>query len=118
MSKKNKTIIDKTEEDILDDSVTQPTSETTSKIAEKKSDENKKSNKKNQNSKKKKKDKNKGSITQSARGTISELKKVTWPTFAEVVKRTGVVLAFVIIFGVIIFGIDSLLGLIVKLLQG
>ena len=41
---------------------------------------------------------------------MSELKKVTWPTFGEVVKKTGVVLAVVIIFAVVIFGIDALLG--------
>ena len=36
----------------------------------------------------------------------SELKKVTWPTFAKVLKNTGIVLAVVLIFGAVIFGID------------
>ena len=43
--------------------------------------------------------------------TASELKKVNWPTFSQVVKKTGVVLAVVIIFAVVLFGIHYLLGL-------
>lgn len=50
--------------------------------------------------------------------TFSELKKVTWPTFPTVVKQTGVVLAVVAIFLVLVFLADWLLailfGLIVK----
>ena len=48
--------------------------------------------------------------------TFSELKKVSWPTFGQVVKKTGVVLAVVIIFTVVLFGIDYLLGLLFDLL--
>lgn len=47
---------------------------------------------------------------------FSELKKVSWPTFATVVKQTGIVLAVVLVFMVVIFGFDmglsALLGLI------
>ena len=47
---------------------------------------------------------------------FSELKKVSWPSFATVVKQTGIVLAVVLVFMVVIFGFDlglsSLLGLI------
>ena len=46
-----------------------------------------------------------------------EVKKVTWPTFAEVVKKTGIVIAFVIIFGLFLFGVNTLLGYLVGLLQ-
>ena len=49
--------------------------------------------------------------------TVSELKKVTWPTFAEVVKKTGIVIAFVIILGLFLFGVNTLLGYLVGLLQ-
>lgn len=63
---------------------------------------------KNKKLKKKKEKKNKLNLKENAKGTMSELKKVTWPTFAEVVKRTGVVLAVVLIFAVILFGIDVL----------
>lgn len=37
---------------------------------------------------------------------ISEIKKVTWPSFKEVVSRTGVVLAFVGIFVVVLLGMS------------
>jgi len=47
---------------------------------------------------------------------FSELKKVTWPTFSKVVKRTGVVLVVVLVFLVVItafdFGLGQLLNLI------
>ncbi len=46
---------------------------------------------------------------------FSELKRVTWPTFPKVVKATGVVLVVVLIFTVIVtginFGLQSLLDL-------
>ena len=49
---------------------------------------------------------------------FSELKKVTWPTFAKVVKQTGVVLVVVIIFLIVIgafdFGLYKLLNLVTK----
>ena len=49
---------------------------------------------------------------------FSELKKVNWPTFSKVVKQTGIVLAVVVIFLVVItgfdYGISALLGLISK----
>ena len=41
--------------------------------------------------------------------TISELKKVSWPSFKTVLKNTGMVLAVVLIFGLVVFGIDSLI---------
>ena len=44
------------------------------------------------------------------KGTYNELKKVTWPSFGKVVKQTGVVLAFVIVFVVILLGFNSLFG--------
>ena len=37
---------------------------------------------------------------------FSELKKVSWPTFAKVVKKTGIVLVVVLIFLVVITGFD------------
>lgn len=41
--------------------------------------------------------------------TVSELKKVSWPNFKTVLKNTGMVLAVVLIFGLLIFGMDSLI---------
>lgn len=47
---------------------------------------------------------------------FSELKKVSWPSFSKVVKQTGVVIAVVLAFLVVItafdFGLGQLLGLI------
>ena len=74
---------------------------TSSKVEEKaknKDNKDKKVDKKG----KKEKVKEKGKLARKARETTSELKKVTWPTFKDVVKRTGVVLAVVVIFAVIL----------------
>ena len=57
-------------------------------------------------------------LGKKTREISSELKKVTWPSFKEVVKKTGVVLAVVAIFAVVIFGIDMLLTFLRGLLVG
>jgi len=44
------------------------------------------------------------------KGIISELKKVTWPKGKEVGKNTAVVLTVVVLFFVILFAIDYVLG--------
>lgn len=84
------------------------------KVDEKKSDD-KKANVK-QDKKKGKKEKGQNKVAKKTKETFSELKKVSWPTFGQVVKKTGVVLAVVIIFTVVLFGIDYLLGLLFDLL--
>ena len=61
-----------------------------------------------QNSKKKKEHKP-SKLGKKIKETTSELKKVNWPSFGSVVKKTGVVLTVVLIFAVILFGIDRLL---------
>ncbi len=65
---------------------------------------------KKSNDKKKDKKKEPSKIGRKAKETMSELKKVTWPTFGEVLKKTGIVIAFVLIFGVFLFGVNYLLG--------
>ena len=70
---------------------------------------------KNAKAKKEKKPKEK-KFGKKTKEMTSELKKVTWPSFGEVVKKTGVVLAFVAIFAVLIFGVDALLGFLFDLL--
>ena len=45
----------------------------------------------------------------------SELKKVTWPNFKTVVKSTGVIIAVVLVFTVVLFGIETVLGLLFDL---
>lgn len=78
---------------------------------------NDKGAKSNKNKKKTNKD-NPNSLGKKIKGTASELKKVTWPKFSEVVKQTGVVLAFVAITVVLLLGVNSLLGWIFGLLVG
>ncbi|MDE6850050.1 MAG: preprotein translocase subunit SecE [Clostridia bacterium] len=39
--------------------------------------------------------------------TFSELKRVTWPTFPKVLKATGVVLVVVLVFLVVVTGINQ-----------
>ena len=59
---------------------------------------------------KKKKDKAKkpNKMAKALKDTGNELKKVSWPGFKQVVKQTGIVLAFVLVFGVVLFGFDRL----------
>ena len=51
--------------------------------------------------------------------TFSELKKVTWPTFPKVLKSTGVVLVVVLVFLVVVtginFGLQALLDLVTSI---
>ncbi len=74
--------------------------------------------KKESNKKKKsKKDKKPSKVVRMFKETGSELKKVTWPTFKETVKRTGVVLGVVIFFGLILFAFDYILTVLSSLLS-
>ena len=59
---------------------------------------------------KKKKDKVKkpNKVAKALKDTGNELKKVSWPGFKQVVKQTGIVLAFVLVFAVVLFGFDRL----------
>lgn len=41
--------------------------------------------------------------------TMSELKKVSWPSFGKVMKQTGMVISVVVIFMLLVIGIDQLL---------
>lgn len=67
-------------------------------------------------SKETKKEKKSSKIATKSKETVSELKKVTWPSFSKVVKQTAVVLGVVIFFTVILFGIDRLLSWLFSLL--
>lgn len=59
-----------------------------------------------------------GKITlkQRIKETGSELKKVSWPSFKEVMKKTGVVIAVVLFFAVILFAFDYLLSVLYNLM--
>lgn len=87
--------------------------------SEPKAEKKSKNAKDNKDGKKNKKKKEKtGGLVKKTKETASELKKVKWPSFSEVVKKTGVVVAFVLLFGIFIFGVNTLLGWLVGLLAG
>ena len=48
--------------------------------------------------------------------TFSELKKVSWPSFGKTMKQTGMVLSVVLIFGLLVFGLDTLVNYLIKLI--
>lgn len=66
----------------------------------------------------KKKEKKTNTLVKKVKETGSELKKVTWPSFSTVVKNTGIVLGFVVISLVVLFGIETLLGLLYDVFTG
>ena len=77
-----------------------------------------KNSQKGKNNKKKANATEKRTIGQGARATVSELKKVTWPTFGQTLKQTGVVIGFVLIFVVLLLGLNSLFGWLFNLIVG
>lgn len=91
------------------------TDESLSKPA--KEDKKKTKDKKEKPKKKDKKPKEK-KMRRRVKETVSELKKVTWPSFGEVCKKTGIVLSVVVLFGLIVFGLDVGLGALFGLLTG
>ncbi len=103
------------EESVKQDQVSEGVVAKEDKKQDKKSKEKVVDKKDKKKDKKKNKDKS-GGIGKKTKETISELKKVTWPTFGEVVKKTGIVIAFVLIFGLFLYGVNTLLGWLVSLL--
>jgi len=111
MSKKNKAVEvqEKTDEQVF-------AQEVKTEVKTEKKDK-KVNDKKNAKNGKKKDQKEKGKLKRKVKEAVSELKKVTWPTFGEVCKKTGVVLVVVLVFAVVIFGMDTGLYYLVKLLR-
>jgi preprotein translocase subunit SecE len=56
-----------------------------------------------------KKEKKPSKLKTKTKEVFSELKKVIWPTFSQVAKKTATVIAFVLIFAVVLLGIDTVL---------
>lgn len=52
------------------------------------------------------------------KGARTEIRKVVWPTRQETVQTTMIVVAFVIVVALILWGLDSLLGWLVSLVIG
>ena len=70
-----------------------------------------KSSQSNKPEKSKKQDKNKKPnifvrMGRKLKETFSELKRVTWPTFGKALKSTGIVLAIVLVFMVVVTGVN------------
>lgn len=99
---------------VTDESEVKPAKE--EEIVSKNSKQENKSKDDKSKNKKDKKPKEKGKFKRKARETMSELKKVTWPSFGEVCKKTGIVLSVVVVFGLVLFGLDALLGFLFGLL--
>ncbi len=71
---------------------------------------------------KKKQDKNKKPnifvrMGRKLKETFSELKRVSWPTFGKALKATGVVLVIVLIFTVIVTGVNYGLSELLQLMS-
>jgi len=48
----------------------------------------------------------------------AEAGRVSWPSRKETMQTTGIVFAFVVVMALFLFGVDSLLALIVKMMTG
>jgi len=92
--------------------IVQPDTEKTSK-KEKTDNKVKTVDKKNT---KKKAEPKKAGLGKKIKESISELKKVNWPTFGKVCKQTGMVITVVLVCTLILFGMDRLLSWIFTLL--
>lgn len=68
------------------------------------------------NKKSKKVATNKKTLGQKIKEIFSELKKVSWPSFTKVVKQTGIVIAVVVFFLIIIGVADTALAWLFNLL--
>jgi preprotein translocase subunit SecE len=53
-----------------------------------------------------------------AKGTRTEIRKVVWPTRQETTQTTMIVVVFVVVCGLILWGMDTLLGWLASLLIG
>lgn len=53
-------------------------------------------------------------LTRSFRDMKGEMKKVVWPTKKQVINNTLIVLAFVAVSGIFIWGLDSILSFAIK----
>lgn len=53
-------------------------------------------------------------ITRSLRDMRGEMKKVVWPSRKQVVNNTLIVLAFVAVSGVFVWGLDSILSFVIR----
>lgn len=57
-------------------------------------------------------------MTRSFKDMKGEMKKVVWPTKKQIINNTLIVLAFVAVSGIFIWGLDSILSFVIKGLFG
>ncbi len=60
-------------------------------------------------------EKKENAIAKYFRGIKSEFKKITWPTFKQIVNNTSTVIISVIVVGLFIFLLDTAFGAILNL---
>lgn len=64
----------------------------------------------------KKQPKNKEPKRSRTKETMSELKKVSWPSFGKTMKQTGMVISVVVLFMLVVLGFDSLISWLLSLI--
>jgi len=104
MAKKEKVTVETTDVEIVEPDTNKTSKQ---KVKDNKSDK--------KNNKKVAKD-NKGGLGKKIKESVSEIKKVNWPTFGKVCKQTGMVITVVVICTLILFGMDRLLSWLFTLL--
>ncbi len=57
-----------------------------------------------------------GAIKKNFRDIKSEMKKIVWPSKSQIVNNTLIVIAVSLVAAVLVFGLDSVFGLINKLI--
>ena len=62
--------------------------------------------------------KEKKGLGDALRGYKSELKKIVWPSWKTILKNTSVVVTFIIVLGLFIYGVDFLFSFLFKLIVG
>lgn len=105
-----------TEVEVVEPDTTQNDKKVVAK--EKTKTEKVKADKNNKNQKKGKNVKEKRGLGKRLKESMSELKKVSWPTFGHTLKQTGVVITVVAVCTLVLFGFDRLFGWLYTLLTG
>ncbi len=57
-------------------------------------------------------------LIQFGREAIVETKKVVWPTKKETAQTTGIVVVFVLVMALVLWGIDGVLGSLIRMILG
>ena len=102
MAKKEKVAVETPEVEVVE-----PDTKATESIEK----TDKKANKAEKKTAKKSNKEKKGGVGKKIKESVSEIKKVNWPTFAKVCKQTGMVISVVVVCTLVLFGIDRLLSL-------